>query len=35
MIETLTPILDQDGKWKVSGYFVKRAGASASANRPD
>jgi hypothetical protein len=27
MIETVTPMLDKDGKWKVSGYFVKRAGA--------
>jgi len=26
MIETVTPMLDKDGKWKVSGYFVKRAG---------
>ena len=26
MIETVTPALDKDGKWKVSGYFVKRAG---------
>jgi hypothetical protein len=26
MIETLTPMLDEDRKWKVSGYFVKRAG---------
>jgi hypothetical protein len=23
MIETVTPMLDKDGKWKVSGYFVK------------
>jgi hypothetical protein len=22
-IETVTPMLDKDGKWKVSGYFVK------------
>ena len=26
MIETVTPMLDKDGKWKVSGYFIKRAG---------
>jgi hypothetical protein len=26
MIETVTPMLEKDGKWKVSGYFVKRAG---------
>jgi hypothetical protein len=26
MIETITPVLDTDGKWKVSGYFIKRAG---------
>jgi len=24
-IETVTPMLDQDGKWRVSGYFVKPA----------
>ena len=24
MIETVTPMLDKDGKWKVLGYFVKR-----------
>ena len=23
-IETITPMLDKDGKWKVSGYFIKR-----------
>ncbi|MBU8901898.1 MAG: DUF4019 domain-containing protein, partial [Victivallales bacterium] len=22
-IETITPILDEDGKWRVSGYFIK------------
>ena len=22
-IETITPMLDQDGKWRVSGYFMK------------
>ena len=22
-IETVTPLLDKDGKWKVSGYFIK------------
>jgi len=22
-IETVTPMLDQDGKWRVSGYFIK------------
>ena len=22
-VETLTPMLDVDGKWRVSGYFVK------------
>jgi hypothetical protein len=27
MIETVTPMLDKDGKWKVSGYFIRRAGA--------
>jgi hypothetical protein len=26
MIETVTPMLEKAGKWKVSGYFVKRAG---------
>jgi hypothetical protein len=26
MIETVTPMLDKDGKWKVSGYFIKHAG---------
>jgi hypothetical protein len=22
-IETITPMLDEDGKWRVSGYFIK------------
>ena len=22
-VETITPMLDKDGKWRVSGYFVK------------
>lgn len=22
-IETLTPMLDKDGKWRVSGYYIK------------
>ncbi len=22
-LETVTPMLDQDGKWRVSGYFIK------------
>jgi len=22
-VETVTPLLDKDGKWKVSGYFIK------------
>jgi len=22
-IETITPALDKDGKWRVSGYFIK------------
>ncbi len=22
-IETVTPVLDDDGKWRVSGYFIK------------
>jgi hypothetical protein len=22
-IETVTPMLDQDGRWRVSGYFIK------------
>lgn len=22
-VETVTPILEKDGKWKVSGYFIK------------
>ena len=22
-IETITPMLDKDGKWRVSGYFMK------------
>ena len=26
MIETVTPMQEKDGSWKVSGYFVKRAG---------
>ncbi len=24
-IETITPMLDKDGKWRVSGYFIKPA----------
>jgi hypothetical protein len=24
-IETITPMLDKDGKWRVSGYFIKSA----------
>ncbi len=24
-VETITPMLDQDGKWRVSGYFVRPA----------
>jgi hypothetical protein len=24
-VETLTPMLDKDGKWRVSGYFIKPA----------
>ena len=23
MIETITPMLDKDGKWKISGYVIK------------
>jgi hypothetical protein len=22
-IETITPMMDKDGKWRVSGYFIK------------
>jgi len=22
-VETITPMLDQDGRWRVSGYFIK------------
>jgi len=22
-IETVTPVLDEDGRWRVSGYFIK------------
>ena len=22
-VETVTPMLDNDGKWKVSGYYIK------------
>lgn len=22
-VETLTPMMDQDGKWRVSGYFIR------------
>jgi hypothetical protein len=25
VIETITPMLDKDGKWRVSGYFIKPA----------
>jgi opacity protein-like surface antigen len=25
LVETITPMLDKDGKWRVSGYFVKPA----------
>ena len=24
-VETITPMLDQDGKWRVSGYYVRPA----------
>jgi hypothetical protein len=24
-VETITPMLDKDGKWRVSGYFIKPA----------
>ncbi len=24
-VETVTPMLDKDGKWRVSGYFIKPA----------
>ncbi len=26
MIETVIPMLETDGRWRVSGYFIKRAG---------
>jgi hypothetical protein len=26
MIETITPVLEKSGQWKVSGYFIKPAG---------
>jgi hypothetical protein len=26
MIETVIPMKEKDGKWKVSGYFIKRTG---------
>jgi hypothetical protein len=26
MIETVTPTQEKNGKWRMSGYFVKRAG---------
>ena len=22
-VETITPMLDKDGKWRVSGYYIK------------
>jgi ribosomal protein S17E len=22
-VETVTPMLDKDGKWRVAGYFIK------------
>jgi hypothetical protein len=22
-IETVTPVMDKDGKWRVSGYYIK------------
>jgi hypothetical protein len=25
MIETVTPMIDKDGKWRVSGYFIRPA----------
>jgi opacity protein-like surface antigen len=25
VVETITPMLDKDGKWRVSGYFIKPA----------
>jgi hypothetical protein len=24
LVETVTPMLDPDGKWRISGYFIKR-----------
>jgi hypothetical protein len=26
MVETVTPVLERNGQWKVSGYYIKRAG---------
>ena len=26
MIETVTPTLEKNGRWRVSGYFIKHAG---------
>lgn len=26
MVETVTPMLEKNGQWKVSGYYIKRAG---------
>ena len=26
MIETITPMMDKDGTWRVSGYYIKPAG---------
>jgi hypothetical protein len=22
-VETITPMLDKDGKWRISGYYIK------------
>jgi len=35
VIETVVPMLDPDGKWRVSGYFIKnKPKASAEQTKP-
>lgn len=31
-IETITPMLDKDGSWKVSGYYIRRSPASSTGS---
>lgn len=33
-VETVTPMLDKDGKWRVTGYFIKRDTSELDRHRP-